>query len=158
YGHANQYYWDWSGGGLSRSGVTDFVNTSPLYFPGLSVFQVDPLPTTTLPGINQRTPAQLGGSWLICSQHTGLQLSSIRSVLVSVTSASDDDVAVMSTDSTQYIEAKDVGAPCVDFATGTLVGLVKTVNATARTATLFRAAGPAVQNWLAGLNNLASLR
>ena len=151
----------WQGGpGQSASGTASFDNESNHFFPGVMMLQIDPLPAGTLPGVSTQTPAQLNGQTLDCFNYAQIAPNNyqLQRVQVVVNNATTSTVPVQSANGALYLTAGDIGAPCVRTADSSLVGLVRTVDATARTATLIRAAQPSFQAWIAGIQNLMRVR
>jgi hypothetical protein len=156
---SHRYVWE-GGPGLSDSGTASFDNDSTDYFPGVTMLQIDPLPAGTLPGVSMLTPAQLSGQTLDCFNyaHIGPNTWQLQRVQVTVDSATASTVAVRSVNNAFHLTVGDLGAPCVRTADSALVGLVRTVDAPARTAVLTRAAHPSFQAWIAGIQNLMQVR
>jgi hypothetical protein len=136
---------------VDRAALYD--NTTGAY-PQLALYQVDPLPVGSLPGIDTREPAQLVGRALACPGYD--VWGRFRRVLVEVTSANQREIAVRSVSSIEYLNAADAGIPCLNTVTNQLVGLVKSTDVNNRRAILTRAAD--LGTWIRGIENLVAIR
>ena len=126
--------------------------------PGLAVYNLDE-PAGTANRIDTRSTATLTGETLECwgFRPTTPNHWERRSVRVTVTGGTADELATSPVTSTQFLETSDVGVPCITTTSPRLLsGIVKTVDAATHAATLYR--GGAIAYWFDGLAGLAGLR
>lgn len=126
--------------------------------PGLAVYNIDE-PASTTSRIDTRSTASLTAHTLECwaFKETSTNRWERRSVLITVTGGTSDELATSPVVSTEFLETTDVGVPCITTTTPRLLsGIVKSVTAATHAATLYR--GGAIAYWFDGLAGLAALR
>lgn len=163
-GHRNttatwhQYQWRDSAGQWF-SGDALYDNDSTSYFPGISMYQIEPLPAGGA-GINTEAPAAINGRAASCYAFRRLANGTYQAqrVLVTINNPTADEIPVQSVSNLFFLEAGDLGAPCVSTVDGKLFGLVKSVTSATRRAVLVRAASSSFQYWIEGIQNLIQVR
>ena len=155
---SHSYSWR-SAAGQWVSGTVAFDNDSPAYFPGVAMYQIDALPVAS-PGVNMEAPAAINGRALSCYAYRRLSNGTYQAqrVLVTIDNPTTDEIPVQSASNLYYLEANDLGAPCVSTVDGKLYGVVKSATPATRRAVLFRAASPGFQYWIEGIQNLILVR
>ena len=77
---------------------------------------------------------------------------------MTINNPTTDEIPVQSVSNLFFLEAGDLGAPCVSTTDGKLYGVVKSVTSSNRRAVLFRVASPGFQYWIEGIRNLILVR
>ncbi|HEU5057377.1 MAG TPA: RICIN domain-containing protein, partial [Kofleriaceae bacterium] len=148
-----------SGTGQQVSGIVHHDNDSQAYFPGIAMYEIDALPTAGA-GINTEAPAAINGRAASCFAFRRLANGTYQAqtVLVTISNPTSDEIPVVSVSNLYYLEAGDLGAPCVSTVDGKLYGVVKSVSPATRRAVLVRAASSGFQYWIEGIKNLILVR
>ena len=163
-GHLNttatyhQYSWR-NAAGQFTSGDALHDNYSGSNFPGIAMYQIEPLPSGGA-GINFDSPTAINGRTAHCFAFRRLSsgVYQAQKVDVIINNATADQIPVQSANSAFFLEAGDQGAPCVSVFDGKLYGVVKSINTANQSAVLVRAASSAFFYWMEGIQNLIQVR